>query len=259
MKDLTVIVPIHKMDEKIASLLERAIKSLKEADKEGESKVIFIAPEKADFKLPNFELKNDNKFLAISKSADFSTQINTAVKECDTKYFTILEVDDEFTPTWFKNVEKQIEVGEDISLYLPLTEVIDSRDENKGPIGYVNEAVWASSFSEVIGELDLECLLAYLNFNTTGGVFKKDDFVSVGGLKPSMKLTFWYEFLLRLLNSGKRVYVIPKVGYHHYIYRDGSLSDTYNKEMTTEEGDWWVELAKKEYFFKKDRKKTYEE
>ena len=46
-----------------------------------------------------------------------------------------------------------------------------------------------------------------------------------------MKLTFWYEYLLRAVNNGKKIYVIPKVGYRHHILRDDSLSDFYSKNM----------------------------
>ena len=74
-----------------------------------------------------------------------------------------------------------------------------------------------------------------------------------------MKFAFWYEFLLRALNSGLVVYVIPKVGYKHIINREGSYTDVLNKTMKPEEADWWVDLSRKEMFFKKDRNKTYEE
>ena len=255
MKDLTVIVPVHEYNETVENLLQRAFESLKEADKENECEVIIVTPID-DMKFPTY---HPNLKVVVSKKGDFCTQINTAVKACTTKYFSILEFDDVYTPMWFKNVEKQIQNGDDISVYLPLTEVVDFKNQDKGPIGYVNEAVWASSFSDVIGYLDIDSLMAYMNFNATGGVFNKEDFETIGGLKPSIKLSFWYEFLLRSIHNGKKVYVIPKVGYQHYISRPDSVSDMYNKTMKSEEADWWIELAQKEYFYKKDRNKTYEE
>jgi hypothetical protein len=40
-------------------------------------------------------------------------------------------------------------------------------------------------------------------------------FKTIGGYKPSIKLTFNYEFLLRFTNTGRNIMVIPKMGYKH--------------------------------------------
>ena len=97
----------------------------------------------------------------------------------------------------------------------------------------------------------------YCNFNITGGIFNKNNFISAGGLKPSIKLSFGYELLLRLSKLFGEVYVIPKVGYFHFINREDSLTSEYHKTMTKEEGSWWINLATEEYLYKKDRKKIY--
>jgi hypothetical protein len=73
-----------------------------------------------------------------------------------------------------------------------------------------------------------------------------------------MKLVFWFEYLLRALHEQKRIYVIPKVGYYHFIGRKGCMMAEYEETMSEKEADWWVDLAKKEFFFKKDRNKVYE-
>lgn len=257
MSKITTIVPVHEYDETAKGLLEMAVKSFVETSKEWPSDLMFVGPKevldqvKNDVKVEAEYVENENPW--------FSAQINAAVKKVKTDYFAILEYDDEFTPIWFKNVKKYVEAGDDISVYLPLTEVYDYQNKNAGPIGYVNEAVWASSFSEKIGFFDNECLQDYLLFNTTGGVFKTKDFVEIGGLKESMKLSFWYEFLLRAINKEKNIYVIPKIGYFHLVNRNGSLADSYAKDMDERESEFWVELARKEYLYKTDRKKTYEE
>ena len=77
------------------------------------------------------------------------------------------------------------------------------------------------------------------------------------GLKESFKLTFWYEFLLRLTHNEKKAYVIPKLGYKHYVNRPQSLHMLMSKEMTQDESQWWYNLALEEYTYKKDRKKEY--
>lgn len=256
MKDLTVIVPIHEYNEEIEKFLTKAIDSFKKAD-DGETELLFVGPKNVLDVLKTNSQYDKATFVENSKK-DFCSQINVAVTKCR-KYFSILEFDDVYTPNWFKNVEQYMTLDDNVSVFLPLTEILMMDKIEEGPIGYVNEAVWATSFSEELGYLDIESLMSYMNFNTTGGVFKTEDFIDVGKLKESMKLTYWYEFLLRTIYNGRKVYVIPKVGYQHLLNREGSISDRYNKELKPEEADFWIETAQKEYLFKNDRNKKYEE
>jgi hypothetical protein len=257
MKQITTIIPVHKFNDEVKTLLETAVKSFVEASKNTQSDLMFVGPKEVLEQIKALNL-HDAEYVE-NENAWFSAQINAAAKNVKTDYFAILEYDDEFTPIWYDNVIKYINTGEDISIYLPLTEVFDSQHKEEGPIGYVNEAVWASSFSEKLGYFDNECLQDYLIFNTTGGVFKTSDFIEIGGLKESMKLSFWYEFLLRAINKKKNIFVIPKVGYFHIVNRNGSLASEYAQTMSERESEFWVELARKECLYKTDRKKTYEE
>lgn len=257
MTQITTIIPVHKFDDEVKTLLETSVKSFVETSKNNPSDLMFVGPKEVLDKIKALNL-HEAEYVE-NEEAWFSAQINAAAKKVKSDYFAILEYDDEFTPIWFDNVVKYINTGDDISVYLPLTEVFDFQHKAEGPIGYVNEAVWASSFSEKLGYFDSECLQDYLIFNTTGGVFKTKDFIEVGGLKESMKLSFWYEFLLRAINKKKNVFVIPKVGYFHAVNRNGSLATEYAQTMSDRESEYWVELARKEYLYKTDRKKTYEE
>ena len=71
-------------------------------------------------------------------------------------------------------------------------------------------------------------------------------------MKPTIKLSFWYEYLLRAINEGNKVFVIPKIGYVHTVDRAGSVMDSF-KDMDEKERNFWIKLAKKEYYFKKER------
>lgn len=247
MKGVTVIIPIGKnfTAETDKALLEKAVASVEKG-----TNVVYVG---AEDKLPE-TLETNEKNIVNTGETDFCSQINLAVSKIRTKYFSILEYDDEYTSIWFKNVEDYIKnKPDDTSVYLPLTEVYDYQRPESGAIGYANDAVWAASFSEEIGCIDLACLDYYTTFSLTGSVFKTDDFKEIGGLKPSITFAFWYEFLMRAAYNGKRLYTIPKIGYHHFVNRKGSLSDTYATTMTAEEGDKWLDIAKKEYFFKTAR------
>jgi hypothetical protein len=132
-------------------------------------------------------------------------------------------------------------------------------DKNSQFIGFTNEAVWAQSFSDELGILDNNSLLTYQNFNIDGIVMKKSVFQEFGGFKSSIKLTFIYEFLLRMTFKSVRTMVIPKFGYKHLNLRDGSLFASYKETIDPTEARWWLSQAKKEYYFNKDRNITYQE
>lgn len=254
MKDLTVIIPILKIDGKENhALFSDALKSA-----EGAENIIVVGNKEALESVKSDVSKNVTLLENTSDDQSYPSQVDFALDSVSTKYFSVLEYDDTFTDIWFNNVEKFLETDVDNTFaMLPLTEVFDCKENTI--IGYANEAYWASSFSDEIGVLDLASLSDYLNFNTSGAIFNTDDFKALGKLKASMELVYWYEFLLRALYNQKRMYVIPKVGYIHKISRDGSITDNYEKNMSDKEAEWWFELAKKEYYFKQDRKKKYEE
>ena len=181
--------------------------------------------------------------------------VNAAVDNINEKWFSILEFDDTYTPIWFDNVKKYIEYKPDTSVFMPLEDITDFN--NGKYIGFGNEAPWASSFSNEIGVIDNDCLQNYFDFYMTGSIFNTDDWKEVGGLKPMIKISFWYEWLLRATNKGKKVYVIPKVGYNHTLGRENSLTNIYRNEISQDETNWWFELAKRDYFFTKQKDETY--
>ena len=73
---------------------------------------------------------------------------------------------------------------------------------------------------------------------------------------------FVYEFLLRATYNDKKIMTIPKVGYKHTNMRENSLFWNYrNKEqelVNPDEAKFWIDAAKKEYFFTTDRGIKYE-
>lgn len=255
MKNLTVIIPLDNLEtEEKKNLLLNALKSV------DDSKIVIVGPKKAMENLDSMDLSKFKftKLTNTGKDKSYAAQVNMAAKEIKTDYFSVLEYDDTYTGIWFKNVEVYIASDvNNIFAFLPLTEVKDYRTGEI--IAYSNEAVWASSFSDEIGYYDLQCIEDYFGFNASGGVFKTEDFNAAGGLKASMKLVNWYEFFMRMLYKGKKIFVIPKVGYYHIVNRPGSITETYATEMSEKEAEWWIDLAKKEYFFPQDRKKVYKE
>ena len=251
-KDFTVIIPVHEYDDEIKVMLQNAIKSVPT-----DIGIIISSIPSVVEKMSNIEC-SDNVAIMGYDVADknFCNLVNAAIDSINTKYFSILEYDDEYTDIWFKHVEEYVNFYPEVSAFLPLTELVDFTSSKF--IGYGNEAPWASSFSNEIGYIDNDALQQFFDFYLTGSVFNKEDWKNLGGLKQSMKLTFWYEYLLRATNKGKKFFVIPKLGYRHIVNRKNSLFDVYRQTISEEESGFWFDLAKQESFFKEDRNKTYE-
>jgi hypothetical protein len=143
-------------------------------------------------------------------------------------------------------------------MFLP---VVVEVDEKGVFAGFTNEATFAANFSQEMGILTNDVLQDYQNFQTAGCVFKKDIIDDFGGLKSSIKLTFIYEFLLRLTYNSVSIMTIPRLGYKHTNMREGSIFWNYkfgDFKMVEDEVKFWIQTAKKEYFFPDDRVIKYQ-
>ena len=255
MKELGIIIPMHEFGKENIELVNKAINSVPEG------LPICLSVPKGTTPAKVKELSDRAALVpATEGGSSFAELVENGVKAFannpDIKWFSILEFDDTYTPIWLDNVKRYIDFMPDVSVFMCLEDITDFNDGKY--IGFGNEAAWASSFSNEIGFIDLDCLQNYFDFYLTGSVFNLKDWLEVGGLKPSIKITFWYEWLLRATNKSKKVFVMPKVGYNHTLGRKDSLVEQYRAEISKEESDWWFDLSKREYFYKEDRKKEYD-
>jgi glycosyltransferase involved in cell wall biosynthesis len=189
---------------------------------------------------------------------NYASQVNLGIKESLGDWVSFFEFDDEYSSIWFKNVEKYSKYFPNVDVFLPV--VVDV-DEKGTFAGFTNEASFAANFSQEIGFLTNETLHTYQNFQTAGAVYKKDVLNSFGGFKQSIKLTFVYELLLRLTYNSINIMTIPRLGYKHINLREGSIFWNYknsDNKMLEDEVKFWIQTAKKEYFFIDDRIIKYE-
>lgn len=259
--DVSVILPISSSKHvDFDDYYNKAIQSLLIQQKPiNELVIVHSLEEELINKIQSYEysgitvnfVKNDSNF-------DFSSQVNLGVKNAKSKWVSILEFDDEYSSIWFKNVETYIKSYPEVGAFLPL--VVDT-DEKGMFVGFTNEATFAVSLNSEIGFLTNETLLNYQNFQSSGMVIKKSIFEDCGGFKPSMKLTFVYEFLLRLTYNSTKIMTIPRIGYKHMNLRRGSIFWNYKygeETMSDNEVSFWIESAKKEHFFTSDRQIKFE-
>jgi hypothetical protein len=193
-----------------------------------------------------------------SEEPNFGKQVNKGVSEAKSEWVSLLEFDDEYSNIWFKNVNNYIKYYPEVDSFLPI--VVDVDD--KGVFaGFTNEATFAANFTTELGFLSNDILQNYQNFQISGMVIKKESFLKNGGFKSNIKLTFGYEFFLRMTNQSVKFLTIPKIGYKHINMREGSIFWNYKNgddKLSSDEVKFWIESAKKEYLFTSEREIKYE-
>ena len=259
--NVSVILPIKSSKSKdFNEYFNKAITSLKnQQTKINEWVIVHTTEDSLIDLLKSYDFGDiKTKLVSWDKTPNYSEQVNFGIENSSSEWVSLFEFDDEYSSIWFKNVKKYSDIYNDVDAYLPLVVDVD----NKGVFaGFTNEAVFAMNFTQEVGYLTNDTLHSYQNFQTAGMVIKKKVFDDYGKFKPSFKLTFIYELLLRLTYNSVKIMTIPKIGYKHVNFREGSIFWNYkNGEeiLTDDEVKFWIQTAKKEYFFTEDRSIKYE-
>lgn len=258
---LSIILPIKSSKARdFEDYFNKAIESIKNQQVGVEELIIIHTPEESLVSHLNGYDFGDLTVTQLlwDKDPNYMDQVNYGIKNAKGKWVSLFEFDDEYSSIWFKNVKKYTEAYPEIQMFLP---VVVETDDKGGFAGFTNEATFAANFTQEVGYLTNDTLQNYQNFQTAGSVFKKEIIEDFGGFKPSIKLTFIYEFLLRLTYNSVSIMTIPKLGYKHTNMREGSIFWNYKfgeSVMTEDEVKFWIQTAKQEYFFTEDRAIKYE-
>jgi len=257
MKNITVLIPIHKISEDYKEMLNKALESVE--DFHNDVKVSLVCPAEVKKELTNLSDKLEINFVVNKGKTDFCSQVNLGIEKCDTEWFTILEVDDQFKSIWLKSINDYRKIYSDVDVFLPIVKDINAEGTF---VSFTNESAWAYGFTDMQGFIDNEVLLEYQNYQISGGLYRTQKIKDNGLLKENIKLTFGYEFLLRLTHNGVRVMIVPRVGYQHVNLREDSLFWLYkndeNSLLSEKEVKFWLDSAKKEFFFKNKRDINYQ-
>jgi hypothetical protein len=256
MKNLTIIIPIHKFNKEIEELLGNAIKSIDYQNTKEKINLLFVFPPNIENDIKKISISEDKilvNYLINNDDTSYQNQINLASKNIKTKYFTVLEFDDELSNTYIKNIKEYTKHYPTVEILLPL--IIETNNKNEA-IKLTNESVWSKQNvgdNEELGFLTADVLKNVTDFKLSGAIIKTDAFRKINGYKLKIKLTFMYEFLLRSIHNGYKVMSIPKVIYKHLMDRKDSLFEVAMNETTVSERKFWFETAQKEYLFNNDR------
>lgn len=258
MKKISIILPIHKINDDYKEMYNNAINSVSEFYDDVD--ILVVSPKSIVPELKSMSNINSIKYITNVGSTDFCSQVNRGIEKCETEWFTILEVDDEFNRVWFTSMNEYVSAFPDVDVFLPI--VKDINVEGKF-LSFTNESTWAYGFTTEQGYLDNEVLLDFQNYQISGGLYKTQVVKDNGMLKDNIKLTFGYEFLLRLTHNNVKIITVPKIGYQHVNFREDSLFWLYKNDesykLSEKEVKFWIETAKKEFFFKTKREVKYVE
>ena len=257
MKNITIILPVHKVEGDYRIMLDNAIKSVEPF--QNDVKLSIVCPTELKPLLVNLSETLEINIISNNSKTDLISQVNLGIEKCDTEWFSILEIDDEYKPIWLKSINEYVKEYSDIDVFLPI--VRDINTDGKF-INFTNESTWAYGFTEKQGVLDNEVLLDFQNYQISGGLYKTQVVKDNGSFKDNIKLTFGYEFLLRLTHNNAKIMTVPRIGYQHLNFREDSLFWLYKNDdtikVTEDEAKFWLETAKKEFFFKNKRDVNYE-
>ena len=260
--DISVILPLNTSKVRdFDEMFKKAIESLNSQQVKAKELVIVHSTEDTLVSYLNeFNFGDINvKKVKFEGEPNYSSQINLGISESASTWVSFFEFDDEYSPIWFKNVKKYSEIYSDAEGFLPLVIDVDSKSMFAG---FTNEATFAANFAQEMGILTNDMLHNYQNFQSAGMAIKKSVLEDFGGFKSSVKLTFVYEFLLRMTYNSVKIMTIPKFGYKHTNMRENSIFWNYRfgeEKISENEIKFWVSTAKKEYFFTDDRNIKYTE
>lgn len=211
---------------------------------------------------------------SLNFSQIFNRTFNLAI-QAGYELISLVEAEDSFSLKWFELAQTYSSENPEVAVLLPLIK----NSINGTFTGLLNEAAWAEGMSEEAGKIDINLLSRYNCINPLGAVYKVNsikEYSEVSDdtyypMKESIKLSHYYEFFLRMIYNDLKVMTVPRLGYELRIVRKEIYTDSTCKlpqditmypadrgGVTTEEGRFWFELAKKEYFFDEDRKRAYE-
>jgi hypothetical protein len=257
MKNITIILPVHRIEDSYRVMFENAVKSVEQFH--NDVKLMIVCPANVKSEFANISDTLEVNIVTNNAKTDFCSQVNLGIENCDTEWFSILEIDDEYKSIWLKSINEYVKTYNDIDVFLPVVKDINTEGNF---VSFTNESTWAYGFTEKQGVLDNEVLLDFQNYQISGGLYKTQVVKDNGSLKENIKLTFGYEFLLRLTHNNVKIMTVPRIGYQHLNFREDSLFWSYKnddaKKISEEEAKYWLETAKKEFFFKNKRDVNYE-
>lgn len=250
---ISIIIPVETL--KTESYLNMLYSALDSVDKQTVKphEVVVVVP-KSEKQSMNTDVTYSFKLNIVSNTTgdySFGAQVNLGAAKAKGTHIMILGMDDLLAPFYVEETYNYIE-KDDYNTFLPV--VINVTKEGFSHLS--NDIAWSQSFYNIEGEVDVNSAKQYDGFLIYGMTIPKERFIELGGIKPSIKLSYAKETLMRLADNEMKIKVIPKLGYQRLVGREGSLSAE-AETMNFNEIRFWLELPNEEYLHLTDRNIAY--
>jgi hypothetical protein len=263
-----------------AGLSDKELEVLTKTAKEAEVRMVKThqegeTPEEEVVKSKNSVNLSIVKTSVSNFSKVFNDVFNLAL-ENEYEAFSVIESGDAVSAKWFAVANTFMQENEEIGFFLPMVK----NWQNGALSGLLNEACWAEGISEEAGKFDMNLLLRYNCANPLGGLYRVSDLEEYSEekdgrfypMKESVKISHYYEFFLRMIYNDVKMMTVPRIGYEFRVRNTQAFNHSSSKvpgnitAIAPEKGgvapgevSFWMDLAKKEYFFDEDRNKSYEQ
>ena len=107
-KNITAILPLHKINEDYKTMLLNAVNSVDDFHNDVTLLIVCPSDVKSQIDTMNLSEKLEIKFDVHNSNTDFISQVNRGIQGCETEWFTILEVDDEYQKPWLKSMNEYV-------------------------------------------------------------------------------------------------------------------------------------------------------
>jgi hypothetical protein len=255
--------------EKIKSIISESNIEFLKQDKDGNTVKEIVSSNK-DF----------NYTIEYTDSKTFQQAFNEAFNYSlinNYEWFSVVEYLDVVDKNWYKNFNDYSLVKEGVDVFTPIVKQTSNGFFN----GFLNETCWAEGFAEEAGLFDLQMLLRMNCINLSSAVLKTESIKNYSEerdgfyypMKENFKITSSYEFFLRFVYNDIKIFTIPRIGYEYSVLTNATEYDKFLSKVPTnllqipadkggitqQEYQFWIQAAKKEYFFDKDRSVEYKE
>ena len=180
--DITVIIPLHEWNDEVEKLYNKALETVSVQDGVDDRPPVLVVYaaglENNDSFSKEIEEARDLSIAYIKNEGktDFQSQINLGAKQVKTRWFSILEYDDEYSTTYFKIMSSYINSPEfkGVEVFLPI--VVETNKEDQA-MKITNETVWSKQFvgeNGTMGYLNKDSLNQYTDFKICGALLNTD-------------------------------------------------------------------------------------
>lgn len=257
---LSYIIPLHKTDDRVMTAINSVL------DQTEDAHLVLVSTDDIVSKCVSNSMRSNGRISIVTLNDDQTSYqelvnagIDIALHDDEIEWVSFLEFDDKLLPGATSLFMEYREANPDFNVFAGLTLAVEQNPDDPNGVpnlkSMLNEGAWAPNIMETRGVFDFNAQLRMNFVFINGCFFKVEIFNEIGLLKPNMKFFHDYELALRVIYNGNDIRAIPKATHYHFVNGEAISSI---RDLPRDEGEYWSNAARKEYFFEFDREISYD-